>query len=74
MNATLRLWDGYKHTSPHLREAVVELQHKLTSHGLKTSADGFFGYGTQELVEQFQEDRKRVFCFGFVNLVRRIEV
>lgn len=57
MNATLRLWDGYKHTSPHLREAVVELQHKLTSHGLKTAADGFFGYGTQELVEQFQDSK-----------------
>lgn len=55
MNATLRLWDGYRHTSPNLRDAVVELQHKLTSHGLKTSADGLFGYGTQELVEKFQE-------------------
>lgn len=54
MNATLRLWDGYNHTSPELREAVAELQEKLNNHGFTTSADGFFGPDTEVLVERFQ--------------------
>lgn len=54
MNAVLRLWDGYNHTSPDLRDAVRELQTKLNEHGFTTSVDGFFGYGTEELVERFQ--------------------
>jgi len=54
LNAVLRLWDGYNHTSPDLRDAVKELQAKLNEHGFETSIDGFFGHGTEELVERFQ--------------------
>ena len=54
MNATLRLWDGYSHTSPHLKDAVAELQARLNNHGFTTSTDGLFGPGTQDLVERFQ--------------------
>ena len=54
MNATLRLWDGYNHTSPDLKEAVAELQAKLCGHGFTASEDGLFGAGTEEAVERFQ--------------------
>lgn len=54
MNAVLRLWDGYNHTSPDLRDAVRELQQQLSNHGFSTPIDGFFGHGTEELVERFQ--------------------
>lgn len=54
MNATLRLWDGYGHTTPNLRDAVTELQAKLNDHGFACSPDGHFGPHTDELVERFQ--------------------
>ena len=40
MNAVLRLWDGYNHTSPDLRDAVRELQQQLSNHGFSTPIAG----------------------------------
>lgn len=54
MNATLRLWDGYTHTSPELHGVVTELQEKLREQGFKISVDGYFGRGTSSVVLRFQ--------------------
>jgi len=54
MNATLRLFDGYDHTSPHLEPVVRYLQQKLTDAGCWTEVDGMFGHGTDDAVRSFQ--------------------
>ena len=52
---TLRLYDGYTHTSPQLREDVVELQKLLNEKmGLTLAIDGLFGRTTEDAVERFQ--------------------
>jgi peptidoglycan hydrolase-like protein with peptidoglycan-binding domain len=50
----LRLYDGYDHTSPQLREEVRGLQEGLCKLGLLPGADGYFGPGTEEAVKGFQ--------------------
>ena len=54
---TLRLFDGYDHTSPHLRRAVRELQRCLRDLGLPVQADGFFGRETESALMRFQSER-----------------
>lgn len=55
MNATLRLWDGYDHTSPELAGAVTELQEKLSEQGFQLGVDGLFGPQTEAVVLRFQK-------------------
>jgi hypothetical protein len=53
----LRLYDGYPHTSPQLRDSVRELQSALRRHDRAVVIDGLFGRGTECLVRSFQEIR-----------------
>jgi hypothetical protein len=53
----LRLYDGYPHTSPQLRDSVRELQAMLHRHDRAVVIDGLFGRGTEGLVRSFQEGR-----------------
>jgi Putative peptidoglycan binding domain len=50
----LRLYDGYSHTSPQLRDWVRELQAMLRRHDRAVVIDGLFGRGTEDLVRLFQ--------------------
>ncbi len=50
---TLRLYDGYRNTSPNLRDDVKRLQHLL---GLKE--DGHFGPNTEKAVIAFQKKNR----------------
>ncbi len=54
IDATLRLWDGYSHTSPQLRSVVTEMQRRLHGHGFGTDIDGYFGRDTEDDVKRFQ--------------------
>ena len=54
---TLRLFDGYDHTSPHLRRAVRELQRCLRDLGLPVQPDGYFGRETEAALMRFQSER-----------------
>ena len=53
----LRLYDGYAHTSPQLRDTVRELQAMLRRHDRAVVIDGLFGRGTEDLVRSFQRTR-----------------
>jgi hypothetical protein len=53
----LRLYDGYSHTSPQLRDTVRELQAMLRRHDRAVVIDGLFGRGTEDLVRSFQRTR-----------------
>jgi Putative peptidoglycan binding domain len=53
----LRLYDGYLHTSPQLRDAVRELQAMLHRYDRAVVIDGLFGRGTETLVRSFQQAR-----------------
>jgi hypothetical protein len=53
----LRLYDGYSHTSPQLRDSVRELQAMLRRHDRAVVIDGLFGRGTEDLVRSFQRAR-----------------
>ena len=53
----LRLYDGYPHTSPQLRDSVRELQAMLRRHDRDVVIDGLFGRGTEGLVRSFQQTR-----------------
>jgi len=57
MPATLRLNDGYEHTSPELAEDVKELQRELNAEGYQVEVDGLFGPETDGLVRAFQAAR-----------------
>ena len=54
--ALLRLFDGFEHTSPHLRPAVRELQRMLGEWGYPAEADGLFGRDTEAAVTRFQRE------------------
>lgn len=43
MNVTLRLFDGYPHTSGHLQPDVLLLQEQLVRAGFPVVCDGYFG-------------------------------
>jgi Putative peptidoglycan binding domain len=53
----LRLYDGYAHTSPQLRDTVRELQAMLRRFDRGVVIDGLFGRGTEGLVRSFQRTR-----------------
>lgn len=53
----LRLYDGYPHTSPQLRDMVRELQAVLHHHDRGVVIDGLFGRGTEQLVRTVQRER-----------------
>jgi hypothetical protein len=55
---TLRLFDGFDHTSPQLRDEVMELQELLNAKGFAVVIDGFFGSSTEGIVKQFQRSRR----------------
>ena len=52
----LRLNDGFDHTSPHLRDEVMELQSELNKEGFWLEADGLFGRDTEAAVKRFQRE------------------
>ena len=54
---TLRLYDGYSHTSPHLRDDVKELQTLLRGLGYRVRPDGEFGPYTENVVRLFQASK-----------------
>jgi hypothetical protein len=51
---TLRLYDGFDHTSPELRGAVGVVQAELQRHDEQVVVDGCFGFGTERAVRDFQ--------------------
>lgn len=51
---TLRLWDGYAHTSWQFQDQVSDMQRLLQAKGYPVVSDGFFGPATQENVMAFQ--------------------
>jgi hypothetical protein len=53
---TLRLNDGFDHTSPELREEVRELQRILNQEGFGLGTDGMFGRETEMAVKRYQRD------------------
>ena len=57
---TLRLNDGYKHTSSHLKNDVKELQRLLNKKGFSLKVDGFFGRDTENAVLKFQKNNNLV--------------
>ncbi len=52
----LRLYDGFAHTSPHLRDKVKELQAELKKEGFRLKVDGLWGLDTESAVERFQKE------------------
>lgn len=65
---TLRLFDGYQHTSTSLRPHVKQLQEELKKEGYQIVCDGYFGQGTEALVKQFQSE-KGIMADGIVGPV-----
>lgn len=65
---TLRLFDGYPHTSPRLKPQVKLLQQELQKEGYHLQPDGFFGQGTEAIVKQFQAE-KGILADGIVGPV-----
>lgn len=54
--ATLRLYDGFDHTSPDLRNEVKELQTELNREGYSLEVNGLFGLDTENVVKRFQRE------------------
>ena len=57
---TLRLFDGYAHTSPTLQETVCELQTLLVKQHYTVETDGLFGVATEQALKHFQADNQLV--------------
>jgi len=57
MTTVLRLFDGYPHTSPDLRDEVLRAQTLLQDAGEEVDPDGYFGEGTEAAVVRFQQKR-----------------
>jgi hypothetical protein len=55
---TLRLYDGFSHTSPHLKEDVKDLQTLLKGMGYRIKPDGEFGAYAENVVRLFQKSKK----------------
>ncbi len=53
----LRLFDGFDHTSPDLRDEVQELQTELNKQGLTLAVNGLFDTDTESAVKAFQKKR-----------------
>lgn len=53
---TLRLYDGFDHTSPELRDEVKGLQAELNKEGFSLDVDGLFGRDTEAAVKRFQRE------------------
>lgn len=53
----LRLYDGFAHTSPQLRDPVRDLQAMLRRYDRAIEIDGLFGPGTEQAVRSFQRAR-----------------
>jgi peptidoglycan hydrolase-like protein with peptidoglycan-binding domain len=53
---TLRLYDGFDHTSPELGDEVKALQTALNHEGFSLPIDGLFGRETESAVKQFQRE------------------
>lgn len=53
----LRLYDGFAHTSPELRNSVCELQEALARYDPEVMIDGVFGRGTELALRSFQHAR-----------------
>lgn len=54
---TLRLFDGFAHTAPQLRSAVLELQNLLMRRGYRVRLDGEYGPYLENVVKLFQTSR-----------------
>lgn len=54
---TLRLYDGYDHTSPHLKQDVKDLQLLLKGLGFRINADGEYGNHSEQVVKMFQKSK-----------------
>lgn len=53
---TLRLNDGFVHSPNHVRDAVSKMQQALIVKGYVLRVNGRFGYGTEGMVKEFQDD------------------
>lgn len=58
MRPTLRLFDGYRHTSPQLAPTVKELQGLLLKRGYRIRIDGEYNYYTESVIKLFQGSKK----------------
>ncbi len=52
----LRLYDGFDHTSPQLRDEVKQLQTELNREGYALNVEGLFGLETENAVKRFQRE------------------
>jgi N-acetyl-anhydromuramyl-L-alanine amidase AmpD len=52
----LRLYDGFDHTSPELRDEVKALQTALSQEGFALEVDSLFGRDTESTVKRFQRE------------------
>ena len=53
----MRLFDGYSHTSPKLKNEVRRLQKALKEKGFALKTDGLFGRFTEAAVKEFQQSQ-----------------
>jgi soluble lytic murein transglycosylase-like protein len=54
---TLRLFDGFAHTTPQLKQVVMKLQTYLQQRGYRVKIDGEYGPYTENVVKIFQASR-----------------